>query len=107
MLNRKEIGQRLLNFYERRTDDITFNMKIKMNGGIRVKYYSRKASNNGKALADSVMAAVIAIVKILKELSNNPTQDEVLEPFKIAVAKEFGVTKEEYYRGKEGKCNEK
>lgn len=101
MLDKKGIGQRLLDFYERHTDDITFDMKIKMNGGIYVKYYSHTASSNAEELADSVTGAITAIVKILKEHSNSPTQEEVLEPFKIAVAREFGVTKEEYYKAKE------
>lgn len=107
MLNKKDIGQRLLNFYKRHTDDITFDMKIKMNGGIYVKYYSHTASSNAEELADSVTGAITAIVKILKEHSNSPTQEEVLEPFKIAVAKEFGVTKEEYYRGKRADNNDR
>lgn len=107
MLNKKDIGQRLLNFYKRHTDDITFNMKMKMDGGIYVKYYSHTATNNGEELANAVTGAITAIVKILKEHSNSPTQEEVLEPFKIAVAREFGVTKEEYYKTKKSKCNEK
>lgn len=103
----KKIGQRFLEFYERHTDDITFNMKLKMNGGMYVKYYSHTASSNAEELADSVMGTIIAIVKILKENSENPTQDEILELFKIAVANEFGVTKEEYYRGKRADNNDR
>lgn len=107
MFNIKDIGQRLLDFYKRHTDDITFNMKLKMNGGMYVKYYSHTASSNAEELADSVMGTIIAIVKILKENSENPTQDEILELFRRVVANEFGVTKEEYYKTKESKYNDK
>lgn len=56
---------------------------------------------SGKYLnAYTIGKAIVVLVKILKQYSDNPTQEEVLEPFKIAVAREFGVTKEEYYKQK-------
>lgn len=53
-----------------------------------------------KIEADALSKAITTIVKELKAGADNPAEEEILEPFKIAVAQEFGITKEEYYRRK-------
>lgn len=97
----KKINKRLLYFCKHHINESTFKMKWKLDGAIYVKYRLLKAQNKKEALQDSIAKAIVSLVKILKENSDNPTQEEVLEPFKIAVAREFGVTKEEYYGKKE------
>lgn len=102
----KEPIKRFTNFWNHHINESTFKIKWKLDGAIYAKYHSLTAKNKEEALRYSVGQAIVAIVKILKQCSDNPTQEEVLEPFKIAVAREFGVTEEEYYKRKEDKANE-
>lgn len=102
----KELIKRLIHFWNHHITETTFKMKWKLDGAIYAKYHSLKAKNKEEALRYSVSQAIVAIVKILKQCSDNPTQEEVLEPFKIAVAREFGVTEEEYYNQKASESDE-
>lgn len=102
----KEPIKRLINYVNHYINESTFKMKWKLDGAIYVKYHSLNAKSKEEALRVSVYKAIIALVKILKQCSDNPTQEEVLEPFKIAVAREFGVTKEEYYKQKASESDE-
>lgn len=105
--NIKEPIKCLVHFWNHHINKSTFKIKWKLDDAIYVKYHSLKAQNKEEALRDSVSKAIVALVKILKQYSNNPTQEEVLEPFKIAVAREFEVTKEEYYNQKASECDGK
>lgn len=96
----KEPIKRLIHFRNHHINESTFKIKWKLDGAIYAKYHSLKAKDKEEALRDSVSKAIITLVKILKQNSDNPTQEEVLEPFKIAVAREFGMTEEEYYNQK-------
>lgn len=101
-----EIKESIRRLIHHHINETTFKIKWKLDGGIYVKYRSLKAQSREEALRNSVSKAIVTLVKILKENSDNPTQEEVLEPFKIAVAREFGVTEEEYRNQKVGECNE-
>lgn len=96
----KEPIKRLIHFWNHHINESTFKIKWKLDGAIYVKCHSLKTKDREEALHDSVSKAIVTLVKILKQNSDNPTQEEVLEPFKIAVAREFGVTEEEYYNQK-------
>lgn len=95
------VCNRLLTFYKHHANEAKFIMKWKKNGAIHVKCDSTKYENESAKKSDAIAKVIVTVVKILK--ADGCTQDEILEPFKIAVAQEFGVTKEEYYRQKDRK----
>lgn len=75
----KEPIKRLMNHINHHINDSTFKMKWKLDGAICVKCHSLAAKNKEEALRYSVSKAIVAIVKILKQCSDNPTQFEVLK----------------------------